>query len=76
MSVPHLLKRGAFIKGSMEFKSLLSSYMRTRRHYMEREIRKMVTQKLNEERRSIHKIVVTDHCITLFDKHDKLITEL
>lgn len=75
MAIPKNIDRGTYTEGQI-FKALLSSYIQWRRKHMMKEIRKMITQKLNEKRRSIYKIVVTDESICFLDKHDKLIIEL
>lgn len=72
--VPVYVPRGVFLKGE-EFREIRSAVIKSYRKNCEKQMRKAVSDRVNEVKNSIYKIIVTDDEIQLLDKNNEIIFE-
>ncbi|UNM95699.1 hypothetical protein MMG00_10810 [Ignatzschineria rhizosphaerae] len=73
--VPQKIPRGVFYKGA-DFQELRSGIIKMHRKRWEKAARKAITEDVNETRKKIVKIIVTDEDICFYDKQDQIVFKI
>ncbi|PWD89567.1 hypothetical protein DC081_08950 [Ignatzschineria cameli] len=75
IKVPKEVPRGTFTKGKV-FRDIRTGLLRPYRKRLEKEARQLVTDKVNQFKGSISKIVVTDDGIKIYDNNENIVLDI
>lgn len=73
--VPEKIPRGVFYEGA-DFQELRSGLLKMHRKRLEKAMRKAITEDVNETRKKIVKIIVTDEDIRFYDKKHQVVFKI
>lgn len=75
VKVPKGVPRGTFTEGKV-FRDMRSGLIKPYRKRLEKEARQLVTDKVNQFKDSISRIVVTDGGIKIYDNNENIIVDV